>query len=99
MDGQGSLQKKRLANLEFILLKIINHQCYFVAAGNTDDSKWCDELLDVDKVMGHGSVNTTRIYTHTNAALIREAIERRNRLSAESEQQLEKMATKMATIQ
>ena len=32
--------------------------------------------------MGHGSVNTTRIYTHSNVQQIREAIERRNQLSA-----------------
>jgi site-specific recombinase XerD len=55
--------------------------------------------FSTDAMEGTGNVITTRIYTHTNAALIREAIERRNRLSAASEHQLEKMATKMATIQ
>jgi len=39
-------------------------------------------VMAVMDAMGHGSVNTTRIYTHSNVQQIREAIERRNQLLA-----------------
>src|SRR5438270_10489425 len=39
------------------------------------------QILDQVAARRHGSVNTTRIYTHSNVQQIREAIERRNRLS------------------
>jgi site-specific recombinase XerC len=35
-------------------------------------------VMAVMDAMGHESVNTTRIYTHSNVMQIREAIERRN---------------------
>jgi site-specific recombinase XerD len=35
-------------------------------------------MMAVMDAMGHQSVNTTRIYSHTNVRQIREAIERRN---------------------
>lgn len=54
-------------------------------------------VLAVMDTMGHESLETTRISTRTNAALIREAIERRNKLSAVAAQGLD-LATKMATI-
>jgi hypothetical protein len=38
-------------------------------------------VVAVMDAMGHGSVNTTRIYTHSNVQQITEAIERRNQLS------------------
>jgi hypothetical protein len=34
--------------------------------------------------MGHQSVDTTRIYNHSNVTLIREAIERRNQQMSET---------------
>jgi site-specific recombinase XerC len=45
--------------------------------------------------MGHGSVNTTRIYTHSNVQQIRKRFERRNQLSAAP---VEDLATKVATV-
>ena len=39
-------------------------------------------VMAVMDTMGHGSVNTTRIYTHSNVQQITEAIERRNQLLA-----------------
>jgi hypothetical protein len=86
------LEAKRIAGIpENVVLCWARHRF------STDAMEGTGNVIAVMDTMGHGSVNTTRIYTHTNAALIREAIERRNRLSAASEQQLEKMATKMAT--
>ena len=88
------LEAKRIAGIpENVVLYCARHRF------STDAMEGTGNVIAVMDTMGHGSVNTTRIYTHTNAALIREAIERRNRLSAASEQQLEKMATKVATIQ
>jgi integrase len=43
-------------------------------------------LLAVMDAMGHQSVNTTRIYNHSNVTLIREAIERRNQQLSETVQ-------------
>jgi hypothetical protein len=48
--------------------------------------------------MGPGSVNTTRIYTHSNVQQIREAIERRNQLSTKPVEAVQKLATKVATV-
>jgi integrase len=88
------LEAKRIAGIpENVVLYCARHRF------STDAMEGTGNVIAVMDTMGHGSVNTTRMYTHTNAALIREAIERRNRLSAASEQQLEKMATKMATTQ
>ncbi len=54
--------------------------------------------MAVMDAMGHGSVNTTRICTHSNVQQIREAIERRNRLSTTSVEAVQKLATKVATV-
>jgi integrase len=47
--------------------------------------------------MGHRSVNTTRIYTHSNARQIREVIERRNQLLPRL-WKAQKPATKVAAV-
>jgi site-specific recombinase XerC len=66
---------------------------------STDAVEATGNVLAVMNAMGHESVSTTRIYTRTNAALIREAIERRNKLAVAPVQQAETLATKMATVQ
>jgi hypothetical protein len=43
-------------------------------------------VMAVMDAMGHQSVNTTRIYNHSNVTLIREAIERRNQQLSETVQ-------------
>ena len=43
-------------------------------------------LLAVMDAMGHQSVDTTRIYNHSNVTLIREAIERSNQQLSETVQ-------------
>ena len=49
--------------------------------------------------LGHESVNTSRIYTHSNVKQIRAAIERRNQvLPATPGEGVEELATKPATI-
>ena len=55
-------------------------------------------MMAVMDAMGHGSVNTTRIYTHSNVQQIREAIERRNQLLGAPEEAVQKLATKVATV-
>lgn len=55
-------------------------------------------VMAVMDAMGHGSVNTTRICTHSNVQQIREAIERRNQLSTTSVEAVQKLATKVATV-
>jgi integrase len=49
---------------------------------STDAMEGTGNVMAVMDAMGHGSVNTTRIYTHSNVQQIREAIERRNQLLA-----------------
>jgi integrase len=88
------LEAKRLAGIpENVVLYCARHRF------STDAMEGTGNLLAVMDAMGHGSVNTTRIYTHTNAALIREAIERRNKLSAAAAPDLATLATKVATIE
>jgi hypothetical protein len=45
-----------------------------------------ENLLAVMDAMGHQSVDTTRIYNHSNLVRIREAIERRNQQMCETMQ-------------
>jgi integrase len=49
---------------------------------STDAMEGTGNVMAVMDAMGHQSVNTARIYTHSNVQQIREAIERRNQLSA-----------------
>jgi integrase len=88
------LEAKQLAGIpEKAVLYCARHRF------STDAMEGTGNVLAVMDAMGHGSVNTTRIYTHSNVALIREAIERRNRLSATLVEDVEKLATKVATVQ
>src|SRR5437870_5791544 len=70
------LEAKRLAGIpESVVLYCARHRF------STDAMEGTGNVMAVMDAMGHGSVNTTRIYTHSNVQQIREAIERRNRLS------------------
>ena len=64
---------------------------------STDAMEGTGNVLELMDAMGHGSVNTTRIYTHTSAALVGDAIERRNKLLATAVRKLEQSGHKMAT--
>lgn len=71
------LEAKRMAGIpQKVVLYCARHRF------STDAMEGTGNLLAVMDVMGHGSVNSTRVYTHTNAALIREVIERRNQVTA-----------------
>ena len=88
------LEAKRLAGIpESVVLYCARHRFSTHAMEGTGN------LLAVMDAMGHGSVNTTGIYRHTNVALIRDAIERRNKLSTTPVQGVGKLATKVATVQ
>src|SRR4029077_4900986 len=65
---------------------------------STDAMEGTGNVMAVMDAMGHGSVNTTRIYTHSNVQQIREAIERRNQLSSRPVEAVQKLATKVATV-
>ena len=70
------LEAKRLAGVpESVVLYCARHRF------STDAMEGTGNVMAVMDAMGHGSVNTTRIYTHSNVQQIREAIERRNQLS------------------
>ena len=70
------LEAKRLAGIpESVVLYCARHRF------STDAMEGTGNLMAVMDALGHGSMNTTRIYTHSNVRQIREAIERRNQLS------------------
>ena len=67
------LEAKRVAGVpEPVVLYCARHRF------STDAMEGTGNLMAVMDAMGHQSVNTTRIYSHTNVRQIREAIERRN---------------------
>lgn len=67
------LEAKRLAGIpEAVVLYCARHRF------STDAMEGTGNVMAVMDAMGHQSVNTTRIYNHSNVTLIREAIERRN---------------------
>lgn len=87
------LEAKRLAGIpEAVVLYCARHRF------STDAMEGTGNVMAVMDAMGHGSVNTTRIYTHTNAALVREAIERRNKLLATTARPPKEVGHKMDTI-
>jgi integrase len=67
------LEAKRLAGVpESVVLYCAHHRF------STDAMEGTGNVMAVMDAMGHQSVNTTRIYSHSNVRQIREAIERRN---------------------
>jgi integrase len=75
------LEAKRLAGIpEAVVLYCARHRF------STDAMEGTGNVMAVMDAMGHQSVNTTRIYNHSNVTLIREAIERRNQLLSETVQ-------------
>jgi integrase len=75
------LQAKRLAGIpEAVVLYCARHRF------STDAMEGTGNVMAVMDAMGHQSVNTTRIYSHSNVTLIREAIERRNQQLSETVQ-------------
>jgi integrase len=67
------LEAKRLAGIpEPVVLYCARHRF------STDAMESTGNVMAVMDAMGHQSVNTTRIYNHSNVSQIREAIERRN---------------------
>ncbi len=87
------LEAKRLAGIpESVVLYCARHRF------STDAMEGTGNVMAVMDAMGHGSVNTTRIYTHSNVQQIREAMERRNQLSAMPVEAVQKPATKVATV-
>jgi len=67
------LEAKWLAGIpEGVVLYCARHRF------STDAMEGTGNVMAVMDAMGHQSVNTTRIYSHSNVRLIREAIERRN---------------------
>ena len=75
------LQAKRLAGIpEAVVLYCARHRF------STDAMEGTGNVMAVMDAMGHQSVNTTRIYNHSNVTLIREAIERRNQQLSETVQ-------------
>jgi site-specific recombinase XerD len=87
------LEAKRLAGIpEPVVLYCARHRF------STDAMEGTGNVMAVMDAMGHGSVNTTRIYTHSNVQQIREVIERRNRLATTPVEAVQKLATKAATV-
>ena len=75
------LEAKRLAGIpEAVVLYCARHRF------STDAMEGTGNVMAVMDAMGHQSVNTTRIYNHSNVTLIREAIERRNQQLSETVQ-------------
>src|SRR5947199_4624055 len=87
------LEAKGLAGVpESVVLYCARHRF------SNDAMEGTGNVMAVMDAMGHGSVNTTRIYTHSNVRQIREAIERRNQLSTKPVEAVQKLATKVATV-
>jgi integrase len=73
------LEAKQLARIpEGVVLYCARHRF------STDAMEGTGNLLAVMDAMGHQSVDTTRIYNHSNLVRIREAIERRNQQMCET---------------
>src|SRR5215469_11555924 len=89
------LEAKRLAAiLESLVLYCARHRF------STDAIEGIGNVMAVMDAMGHQSVNTSRICTHPNIQQIREAIERRDRISpATPVEAVEDLRTKVATMQ
>lgn len=69
------LEAKRLAGIpEAVVLYCARHRF------STDAMEGTGNVMAVMDALGHQSVNTARIYTHSNVRQIKEAIERRNQL-------------------
>jgi integrase len=87
------LEAKRLAGIpEAVVLYCARHRF------STDAMEGTGNVMAVMDAMGHGSVNTTRIYTHSNVQQIRQVIERRNQLLAATVEAVQKPAAKVATV-
>lgn len=87
------LEAKRLAGIPGpVVLYCARHRF------STDAMEGTGNVMAVMDAMGHQSVNTSRIYTHSNVRQIKEAIERRNQLSAVPVEAVQKLATKVATV-
>jgi len=65
---------------------------------STDAMEGTGNVMAVMDAMGHQSVDTARIYNHSNVRQIREAIERRNQVSSRLVEAVQKLATKVATV-
>lgn len=89
------LEAKRLAGIpESVVLYCARHRF------STDAMEGTGNVMAVMDAMGHESLNTSRIYTHTNVQQVRDAIEKRNRVSAIAPvEAVEDLATKVATVQ
>ena len=75
------LQAKQLAAIrEGVVLYCARHRF------STDAMEGTGNLLALMDAMGHQSVDTTRIYNHSNLVRIREAIERRNQQTCKTMQ-------------
>ena len=73
------LEAKRLASVpESVVLYCARHRF------STDAMEGTGNMMAVMDAMGHQSVNTTRIYNHSNVMQIRQAIERRNQQLSET---------------
>jgi integrase len=64
---------------------------------STDAMEGTGNVMAVMDAMGHGSVNTARIYNHSNVKQITEAIERRNQLLGAPVEAGQKLATRVAS--
>jgi site-specific recombinase XerD len=75
------LEAKRLARIpESVVLYCARHRF------STDAMEGTGNVMAVMDAMGHQSINTTRIYSHSNVTQIREAIKRRNQQLSETAQ-------------
>jgi integrase len=87
------LEAKRLAGIpESVVLYCARHRFA------TDAMEGTGNVMAVMDAMGHQSVNTARIYNHSNVRQITEAIERRNQLLGAPVEAVQKLATKVATV-